>query len=81
MGNEKSLVNYMNCAEYDKYEGAAEVIEQRFREAFVVMPKLRYKLREVAGDYYYEMMSVEEALKKAFIVNKEKTLKNEKDID
>jgi len=40
------------------------------------MPKFRYKIKEVAGDFYYEMMSVEETLKKGFIVNNENTLKN-----
>jgi len=28
---------------------------------------MRYKLKEICGDYYYEMMSVEEAVAKVFV--------------
>ena len=47
------------------------------------MPKLRYKIKEICGDYYYEMMSVEETMQKCFLEPKspEKVLKNQKDID
>jgi hypothetical protein len=31
------------------------------------MPKLTYKIKEIGGDYYYEKMSKEETLKKAFL--------------
>ena len=34
------------------------------------MPKLKYKIKEICGDFYYEEMSEEETIKKAFIVSK-----------
>ena len=47
------------------------------------MPKLRYKVKEICGDYYYEKMSVEETMQKAFLKPEtpEKMLKNKNDID
>ena len=47
------------------------------------MPKLTYKIVEIAGDYYYKAMSIEETFKKAMMVNMDpKTiLKDKKDID
>jgi hypothetical protein len=46
-------------------------------------PKFRYKIKEVAGDYYYEMMSLEETYKKIFLrpESPDKVLKNQKEID
>lgn len=61
LGNEKSIVNYINCAEYTaSMDEFPQIFEEKLKEAFVTMPKLRYKITEVAGDFYYEMMSVEE---------------------
>lgn len=46
------------------------------------MPKLTYKVKEICGDYYYEQMSVEETMAKAFIrPSKDKQLKSIKDVD
>jgi len=28
---------------------------------------MRYKLKEICGDYYYELMSIEEAVAKVFV--------------
>jgi len=30
-------------------------------------PKMRYKIKEICGDYYYELMSIEEAVAKIFV--------------
>jgi len=42
------------------------------------MPKMRYKVKEIAGDYYYEEMSHEETVKKAFLrpASPDKVLRN-----
>ena len=47
------------------------------------MPKFRYKIKEIAGDYYYEEMSNEETAKKAFLKpsSPDKVLRNQHDID
>ena len=50
------------------------------------MPKLRYKIKEICGDYYYEEMSIEETMEKALMktVNRDdpaSLLKNKNDID
>ena len=42
---------------------------------------MRYKIVEVAGDFYYEEMSEEEFIRKGLIYNKEGQLKNQRDID
>jgi hypothetical protein len=45
------------------------------------LPKLKYKIKEICGDFYYEEMSEEETVKKAFIVCRENILKDKDDID
>jgi len=82
IGDEKSIVNYINCAEYDaNIDEFPPIFEEKLREAFETMPKLRYKISEVAGDFYYEMMSVEETIKKGFIIEKDGFFKNQDDLD
>lgn len=48
-----------------------------------MLPKLTYKVKEIGGDYYYEKMSKEETMKKAFIrpQGPDKVLKSMKDVD
>lgn len=47
------------------------------------MPKFRYKIKEIFGDYYYELMTPEEAMEKIFITvgSKDREIKNQQDID
>lgn len=45
------------------------------------MPKFQYKIVEFAGDYYYKKMSVEETWEKALIVDKDRMLKSQADIN
>ena len=75
IGGSRQVVNYMNCTCYG-YGCDPEIVRARFKEGFRVMPKFRYKVVEVAGDYYYEMMSIEETFKKGFIIGKPTNLKN-----
>lgn len=43
---------------------------------------MRYKIKEICGDYYYEEMSIEEATMKAFIEPKgDKVLRSQDDVD
>ena len=44
-----------------------QAIELCFRKAIQDFPKMRYKVKEIFGDYYYEEMSVEETMQKVFL--------------
>lgn len=47
------------------------------------MPKFRYKLKEIAGDYYYESMPMEELIDKFFVgpESEDKVLRSQDDIN
>ena len=81
LSSTKAHVNYMNmCIQSKPCEEAAY---RNFKKLFKIMPKLTFKVKEIAGDYYYEKMRVEETMKKAFIIPTapEKMLRSQKDID
>ena len=71
----------MNVSVQDKPTVAAA--EAKWAEFCEKQPKMRYKIKEIFGDYYYEVMSVEETVKKAFVYPKspDHALKCQKDID
>lgn len=52
IGGSGLMCNYINCTCYD-VECDMEIVKARFREGMKIMPKLRYKIVEFAGDYYY----------------------------
>jgi hypothetical protein len=56
----KSYVNYMNCSTYTG--DSEDAILGSFTKSFDLFPKFRYKLKEIGGDYYYELMTVEETI-------------------
>ena len=65
LAESNSQVNYMNCSMQDRpCIEAAKIVFRRVVEKY---PKLRYKLTRIAGDLYYEEMTVEETLQKAFL--------------
>lgn len=64
LSNTKAHVNYINISLYDNETEEAAV--RNFKKLFELMPKFQYKVKEIAGDYYYEKMSVEETFAKAF---------------
>ena len=64
-GSKGVFVNYMNCNMYDSEN--MDILVDRFKEVMTFIPKLRYKIKEIAGDYYYEEMSIEETISKIFI--------------
>jgi len=40
-------------------------VKRIFTKLCEKIPKLRYKIVSIAGDYYYKMMSIEETIEKA----------------
>lgn len=81
MSTNKTHLNYMNNSQYDFHD--TDALSHRFKEMIRTMPKFRYKIKEICGDYYYELMSYEEAVEKIFITaeSKEKEVQNQQDID
>ncbi len=69
-------MNYMNMQLQDKPCELA--CTKNFSRLFEMMPKLTYKVKEIAGDYYYEKMSSKETIEKAFIkaTSKDKILRS-----
>jgi hypothetical protein len=65
ISNSKANVNYMNSSLYNK--DAVDAFWSSFEKVFTKMPKFRYKIKEIAGDFYYEEMSLEEAKSKILI--------------
>jgi len=55
----------MNCSMY--LADSEDALFGNFAKNFDLFPKLRYKVKEIAGDYYYEMMSKEETIEKLFL--------------
>ena len=47
------------------------------------MPKITYKIKVISGDYYYEKMSIEEAMEKMIVPSAptDKLLRSQADID
>ena len=77
-----TFVNYMNLQTYIGYD--EDAVFGMFKKYIVDKePKFRYKLIEMGGDYYYEMMSLEETCEKIFLTpeSPDKVLRNQKDID
>ena len=66
VSNPKQLVNYMNCSTYDSLD--PDILHLNFKKILRQMPKFRYKIKEIMGDYYYEEMSIEETCQKMLIV-------------
>ena len=54
--NDNSIVNFMNCSQY--YEDSEEAVCGAFRRGIHRYPKFRYRIKEIAGDYYYEEMGI-----------------------
>ena len=71
----------MNCSAYDGDD--IDILGLRFREMMKTQPKFRYILKQIAGDYYYEKLTIEEAVDRIFLrpESDDKILRNQKDID
>lgn len=72
----------MNCMCYEtKFN--PEITKLNIMKAVKNMPKLTYKIVEIAGDYYYQKMSIEETFSKAMITQTDEKLKlkSKEDID
>jgi len=81
LSNAQSLVNICSYYIYDRDD--KEILNDAFHKAIKINPKMRYKMKEIMGDYYYEEMSVEETIQKVFIHPEDdsKLLKNRNDLD
>jgi hypothetical protein len=78
VSNSNSIVNFMSCSMYSKPN--TDVILNRWKKFYKMHPKFRYKIKVVAGDYFYEEMSIEETIKKS-IITPGNILKSQADID
>lgn len=52
LGSDKSIVNFMNCTWYAT-TCDPELVKDKLLKAARLYPKMRYKIVEVAGDFYY----------------------------
>ena len=80
LSNDTSFVNYYNVSEW--LGDSEDAIFGNFAKLIKQHPKMRYRIKEICGDYYYEEMGFEETIEKVFIrPSTEKCLKNQKEID
>lgn len=70
----------MNCTCYAQ-KVDEDIVKWNMNRGFEMMPKYTYKIVEVAGDYYYKKMSLEETWEKCLVVNKDGMLKDQDDIN
>ena len=61
LGGSKSVVNFMNCTWYDT-KCDPDLVKSKISWAVKHNPKLRYKIVDVAGDFYYQEMTEEEMM-------------------
>lgn len=69
LSSTKAHVNYMNVSVQDK--PTKEAAFTKWSTCIDKYPKMAYKVKEICGDYYYEKMSKEETIKKAFVYAKD----------
>lgn len=76
-----AMVNYMNCTKFDEWNES--MLVENLIDMFKLLPKFRYKIKEIAGDYYYEMIPLQEAVEKILIrpESEEKILRSQDDIN
>lgn len=75
-----TISNVANCSMQDKK--CVDAAYKNFDRMFEILPKMRYKIKEICGDYYYEEMTKGEATLKAFIEPKpDKVLRSQDDVD
>jgi hypothetical protein len=67
--NKNSPVNYCNFSTYDN--DRIDIVESRYMEMVKRVPKMRYKVKYICGDPYYEEMSYEEAVSKIVLKPKD----------
>lgn len=79
-GSNNSTINFMSAThfEYVPYNK----LQVKYREMIKSLPKCRYTIVEIFGDYYYKEVSIDEALEYCCQkVPKSEEFKNEADID
>lgn len=55
----------MNCSQYDGDD--IDILRMRFKIMMKTQPKFRYIIKQIAGDYYYEKLSIDEAVNRIFL--------------
>ena len=60
LSRNQAVSNYINCSLQDKK--CVEAAQKNFIRALKMKPKMRYKIKVICGDYYYEEMTVEETI-------------------
>ena len=82
ISNDRNIVNLAGFGMYDD-ERIEIVKNQQIKKLVSKHPKMRYKLKVIMGDYYYEEMSLEETIEKAFIgpASEDLKLKSQDDAD
>ena len=61
VSNDTACVNVMSVSEYVYKMDLSELVTH-ISKMIRILPKMRYKVVECAGDYYYEEMPIEEVL-------------------
>lgn len=80
IGQDKSVLNFSNSSGFSA-EGDRKMLEERFRLMIGYLPKMRSRIVTIAGDYYYERMSMDETLEKGLVELPEGLIKTPADID
>lgn len=80
LGDSKSVSNFSNSSGF-KNAGDRDMLKARFSMMIGHLPKMRNRIVSVAGDYYYERMSLEETLEKGLIELPEGLIKSPADVD
>lgn len=81
ISSEECPVNFMNHSKYD--EDYEEVFRERMLMLIKMHPKFRYRVKMIAGDYYYEEMSLGETLNRIYTspATEDHVLRSQADID
>lgn len=59
LSNSKAHCNYANSGLYNRGD-IKPAVYRNFSKVYKLLPKMRYKVKEICGDYYYEEMSLDE---------------------
>mmetsp|Transcript_2010 Transcript_2010/g.3556 ORF Transcript_2010/g.3556 Transcript_2010/m.3556 type:complete len:424 (+) Transcript_2010:269-1540(+) len=81
LSNPNSNVHFMNSTKFR--EGCISVDDVNFDEVLKTHPKLRYKVKILCGDFYYQEMTLEETKQKLLLSpsSEDKVLKSQSEID
>ena len=58
-----------------------DLVQEKIKQVSEKMPKCRYSIVEIFGDYYYKEENIDKAMKTSFVKLPSNTLKDENDIN